>query len=135
MFAFTYQEGKSFPEKMKYNETFISKIELDGFAWETIILDEDSYPTIFDYYVKPSIIDKSQQEVLKKGENFGKNISKLEKLENLGAGKEMTKKGTEKLKYKEFKVSKIPSNIAIDQLIIGTIEDIEKTLDLYKNSC
>ena len=135
MFAFTYQEGKSLPEKMKYNETFIAKIEQDGFAWETIILDENSYPTIFDYYVKPSKIDKSQQEVLKKGENFGKNISKLEKLENLGAGKEMTKEGTEKLMYKEFKVSKIPSNIALDQLIIGTIEDIEKTLDLYKNSC
>jgi len=131
MFTFTYQEGKSLPEKMKYSDTFVSKIiEQDTLALEMIILDENSYPTIFDYYVKPSKIDKSQREVLKKGENFGKNISKLEKSENLGAGKEMTKEGTEKLMYKESMVSKIPSNVALDQLIIGTIEHIEKTLDM-----
>jgi len=197
MFTFTYKPGQNRPEKMKYNETFIMKIAPDNLDLETFVLDENTYPTIFDVFVEPSGFDKNGQEQFKREDNFEEEISTdvamkkialkdsenldfvtfvpdentspirdffgepsgfdkndeeqfkrednfgekistdvgmkkiaLKDSENLDFGTKLTKKGTEKLVYKESMVSKIPSNVELDRLIIGNIAGIEKMLDL-----
>jgi len=135
MFTFTYkgqERQKNRPEKMKFSETIITKIVPDNLDWETIILDKNSYPKIFDVYVNPSEIGKNDQEKFEREEIFDKKISTYVKnSENLGAILGLRpKNGAEKLVYKESFVSKIPSNVDLDQLIVGNIASIEKTLGL-----
>ena len=110
----------------------------DNLDLETFVLDENTYPTIFDVLVEPSVFDKNGQEQFKREANFdeksltdvGMKKIALKDSEKLDFGTKIIKNGTEKLVYKESMVSKIPSNVELDRLIIGNIAGIEKMLDL-----
>ena len=61
MFLFTYKPGKNLPEKICYNEEFMSKLSNDV-DLENLVLDEDPYPKIFTIGIETS-------------EDWGKNFS------------------------------------------------------------
>ena len=61
MFLFIYTPGKNLPEKICYNEAFMSKLSHDV-DLENLVLDEDPYPKIFTIGIETS-------------EDWGKNFS------------------------------------------------------------
>ena len=71
MFLFIYTPGKNLPEKICYNEAFMSKLSNDV-DLENLVLDEDPYPKIFTIGIETS---EDWGKTFSTSEDWGKNFS------------------------------------------------------------
>ena len=135
LFSFTRNPEKNRSEKIKFKDSFMTKLSPDA-DLKTLILGEDPYPKIFSIVFETSTVDEKKQSstITQKIENnpLDEVWPKDPKFVFNYKSKNQDK-CQEALKYHDELTVKLPASLDLEGIIFKDFEKIQEIIDAFVN--